>query len=420
VVQGPVVASDYEWYQVAPIGSDPDRPGSALPSGWVARGDHEGTPWIASVTPDCPAVPIEIAALSAMHALERVACFGDTPLSFRAVVEGGSQSGWHAIPSVVVDADSPSDADVAIEPGDAVTPADLPHRRVVLLEGAFDQPHAINCGLGDSEEPRLAVLECRSIFVVSRAAADPSFLEPSTAAITVSDNLRVRSLPLVADESTKLELLANGTRLFVLNGPALGSGYVWYQVIVPSIRTEARGPRFGWVAIGDREGQPWVQAEEFDCSPPNELKFQDFAFLSSAPVFHGGLACYGFGSPFPQAELFVDAHLRLECSSSPSNAGTNWLKAADWTLVLFNDGEEARAVLPYGTEALPCGGQTSSLDYRVSGHFDDPAADDCRERVDARLWNETDEAAVYECRARFVVTGFYVTGPGPTPAPTAP
>jgi hypothetical protein len=420
VVHGPVIASNYEWYQVAPIGSDPDRPGFALPSGWVARGDHDGTPWIASVTPDCPAVPIEIADLSAMHALERVACFGDTPLSFRAVVEGGSQSGWHAIPSVVLDPDSPSGTDVAIEPGDAVTPSDLPNRRVVLLEGAFDQPHAINCGLGDPEEPWLAVLDCRSIFVVSRAAAVPGFLEQSTAAITISDNLRVRSLPLVADESTKLELLDNGTRLFVLNGPALGSGYVWYQVIVPSIRTKAGGPRVGWVAVGDREGQPWVAAEDFDCSPPSELTLQEFAFLSSSPVFHGGLACYGRGSQFQYSELVVGGHARLECSGSSLTAGTDWLKAPNWTLVLVDDGQEARAVLPFETQALPCGGPTSTLTYGVTGHFDDPAADDCDARIDTLRVGEIDEAAVYECRTRFVVTGFGVTGPGPTPQPSPP
>jgi hypothetical protein len=77
-------------------------------------------------------------------------------------------------------------------------------------------------------------------------------------------------------------------------------------------------------------------------------------------------------------------------------------------------------VLPFETQAFTCGGPTSTLTYGVTGHFDDPAADDCDARKDTLRVSEIDEAAVYECRTRFVVTGFGVTGPGPTPQPSPP
>ena len=89
VVGGPVVANDYEWYEVAPVNIDGERTWFTLPSGWIARGDHDGTPWVAVDAPRCPAEPVDVEALAAMHALERLACFGSRPLAFRAVIDGG-------------------------------------------------------------------------------------------------------------------------------------------------------------------------------------------------------------------------------------------------------------------------------------------------------------------------------------------
>ena len=74
VVEGPVVADDYDWYRVVPIGTNPGRPGSSLPTGWVSRGDHDATPWIEPGSADCPQAPVDIARLGEMHPLERLAC----------------------------------------------------------------------------------------------------------------------------------------------------------------------------------------------------------------------------------------------------------------------------------------------------------------------------------------------------------
>ena len=74
--------------------------------------------------------------------------------------------------------------------------------------------------------------------------------------MTVSDNLRVRSEPRVADDSIKYEpLLPLGTELTVLDGPVNGSGYTWYR-IAPVSFTGLEGPGQGWVAKAARTASP--------------------------------------------------------------------------------------------------------------------------------------------------------------------
>ena len=86
ILDGPVVANDYEWYEVMAW-----RPGNlyaSWPVGWVARGDHDGTPWIAAEVDACPNGTITMRVVAALHPQERVACFGDRPLTLRAYVTG--------------------------------------------------------------------------------------------------------------------------------------------------------------------------------------------------------------------------------------------------------------------------------------------------------------------------------------------
>ena len=77
-------------------------------------------------------------------------------------------------------------------------------------------------------------------------------------AITVSDRLRVRSLPEVSDTSIKYEpLLPLGTELLVVRGPVHGSGYRWYEVKPISLALNDRVEQ-GWVAMADKNGEPWI------------------------------------------------------------------------------------------------------------------------------------------------------------------
>jgi serpin B len=76
--------------------------------------------------------------------------------------------------------------------------------------------------------------------------------------VTVSDGLRVRSLPEVSDVSIKYDpLLALGTELQVIGGPVAGSGYTWYEVALIS-QPLNDGIAQGWVAMAGKDGEPWI------------------------------------------------------------------------------------------------------------------------------------------------------------------
>jgi hypothetical protein len=403
VIEGPVVVDDYDWYRVAPIGTDPGRPWTDLPAGWVSRGDHDATPWIEAVSPACPD-SLEIASLNRMHPLERLACFGDTPLTIQAVVNGGSQSGWIADSRLGGYLDSPlPDMEIALAPGPGLSDSDLIDGRVATLAGAFD---GASCGSTDAD--------CRAQFMVSDVTFDPADFGERDVAITTTDNLRVRERPVVEDAG-KLELLPNGTRLYVLGGPAVESGYAWYQVAVPDVRDAAGRPRVGWVAANDKAGDDWIGREEFDCVAPSAITTEQLAFLTSPSVFHGGLACYGGGGPYAGAALNVIGKARLECSDQDPPVA-HWLMDGG-TRIVLSDGDAAVPVVmeTYPT-ALSCGAAAGPQTYRVRGHFDDAASSSCRQSGDRTI----DELAAYECRSRFVATEFGVYPPAPTPTPTPP
>jgi serpin B len=76
--------------------------------------------------------------------------------------------------------------------------------------------------------------------------------------LTVTDDLVVRSRPWVGDDSAMYRpWLPRGTELRVLDGPAEGSGYTWYQVVTVA-SGELNGPRLGWVAMAGKDGEPWI------------------------------------------------------------------------------------------------------------------------------------------------------------------
>ena len=90
ILDGPVTANDYDWYQVAAW--DPKDPQATFPAGWVARGDHDGTPWISETADVCPTGEVTIADVVGLAPAERVACFGHRELRLRAFVTDGSES----------------------------------------------------------------------------------------------------------------------------------------------------------------------------------------------------------------------------------------------------------------------------------------------------------------------------------------
>jgi serine protease inhibitor len=94
--------------------------------------------------------------------------------------------------------------------------------------------------------------------------AKPVALDPfvGKVAVTVSDNLVVRSEPRVSDDSIMYKpWLPTGTELKVLDGPVSGSGYTWYEV-TPVSFTGLDGPGHGWVALAGKDGEPWIALPE--------------------------------------------------------------------------------------------------------------------------------------------------------------
>ena len=80
----------------------------------------------------------------------------------------------------------------------------------------------------------------------------------NTVVVTVADSLRIRSQPRVSDDSIKYEpVLPLGTRLNVVGGPIVASGYSWYEVEPVELALDG-GVTRGWVASADHDGTPWV------------------------------------------------------------------------------------------------------------------------------------------------------------------
>ena len=89
LVAGPVEASGYTWY----AGQDSGPYGNE-PFGWVASASRGGEPWLVGLDLACPSPPVTIEQLATMFVLERVACFGDTPLSFEAYAWSRMLADW--------------------------------------------------------------------------------------------------------------------------------------------------------------------------------------------------------------------------------------------------------------------------------------------------------------------------------------
>jgi hypothetical protein len=286
VLDGPVIGQNYEWYLVAVW--RPSAPALSWPVGWVARAGHDGEVWFQATSVSCPASPISIEALATLAPVDRLACYHDTPIEVRAVIGSaavdcdqaheGCPTGpdWlatgtlRASISAAVEGATPS-VPIALDPASGLTADTLQAAGVVKLRGAFDANAASTCapdparaGPDGPLTPIEAMLRCRTEFVVTGMTAETFPAVTDTKGRTVSDRLRVRSLPETSDASIKYEpLLPLGTKVTVLDGPVLGSGYAWYHVTAPI--TDGHGnitkTLTGWVAAAGLDGEPWLEVD---------------------------------------------------------------------------------------------------------------------------------------------------------------
>jgi hypothetical protein len=435
VVRGPVVANDYDWYEVAPVGVDAKRPWTSLPSGWIARGDHDGTPWVAADTPRCPAEPVEIGALAAMHPLERLACFGSRPLAFRAVILGGAPPvacdpavagrpcvtgpDWLAgIGGRTADATPHRDVasltsgpTLALDPAGGVDDSNLTGGRVATIEGSFDHPAAAACSPGATPPGQAAfsaeeaALQCRERFVVTRAVPARNSLEPDTVAVTVSNNVRVRSLPVVSEASVRLTpLLDTGTGVFVLDGPSIGSGFDWYEVVVPTLRDGA-GMLIGWVSVASKTDEPWVAPAKLDCPSADGVTVAVLSKMVVAGVDQR-LQCFGAHEGAAAPTLRFQSHVRPNCDDRATLIVPAWL-ALEGPTIELSDGTHVLMAKAHPSLASPvgCSDVDAKTMFQVEGRYDDPASSSCRANPDRPGTPIDARVAAYRCRNEFVVTG---------------
>ena len=219
--------------------------------------------------------------------------------------------------------------------------------------------------------------------VSSSAPLEDRRLNVDQLAITLVNELRVRSEPMVGPSSARLEpLLPSGVRLLVIEEPVEADGYLWYHVIP----MEPSYPS-GWVAASSREGDSWIAADQTEC-PEVPLDASDLAALGP----YGGLACYGSQE--------VEATGDLTCGLGDvdnSIAGPTWL-SSDYVCFFEQDGAPSTF---FHLDSIIIEFPTSGP-HVLTGHFADPQAKVCVWAIDDPGPPRAEVTA--NCRALFVVT----------------
>lgn len=185
VLDGPVSASGYTWYEVAPLTS------RNLPQGWVAERSRTGEPWLALGDFGCPPVPTDFRTLAALPPAVGLACFPRIPItvvarliSCNCDVDGGwftprwFSSGTGS-PGMLVEPEStrpPSDVGewfwLNLDPA-GQRPEALPLGELVKVTGMFDHPDAAGCTLTELEDEPVASQHCRLAFAVGSLVPRP-------------------------------------------------------------------------------------------------------------------------------------------------------------------------------------------------------------------------------------------------------
>jgi hypothetical protein len=188
IVDGPVTADGYDWYEVQPEFV------TTSPFGWVASGKGD-VAWIEPLTPACAAVP-DVTALATLTAFEFLHCYGSHSLTIvadtsevlgdpnmRSCALGGGRSGCVELPDWLLPDEKGILVDLNPERGrvdslpvffspdsfDALQTINM--ALPMLLTGSVDAPEAAECRITDADGQDLAprdaaILRCRLRFVV--------------------------------------------------------------------------------------------------------------------------------------------------------------------------------------------------------------------------------------------------------------
>lgn len=201
----PTDADGFRWYLVSGLGLPPNTGCAVEPEtdpyncpiwfGWVAAASESGEPWLVEHDLACPEEPLTAESLAlARTALERLACFGSEPITFRgwwpeipddaglggACTSQDTPSGWLLCQNIndnLILIDEAEDffgvgVRVSIDPE---TDAAMPERGTwVEVRVHLDDPAAQQCGddavgVQDEVPPEQIVLGCRAEMVLEAA-----------------------------------------------------------------------------------------------------------------------------------------------------------------------------------------------------------------------------------------------------------
>jgi hypothetical protein len=168
VVDGPVAAGGYDWYEVMPFDG-------IAPTGWVAAAAKDGTPWLAPASLACPESPLDAQAILDLSSLGGLVCYGDREIQLvgditceNADVDrvfGGPEwlgSGHYC--QLDLGGETREFFDGGIEG------LGLPTRGRALVTGHFDDPEALTCAWAvepPAPDPAMVVVSCRAMFVAT-------------------------------------------------------------------------------------------------------------------------------------------------------------------------------------------------------------------------------------------------------------
>jgi hypothetical protein len=180
VLDGPVSASGYAWYEVVSLTS------RALPSGWIASADRDGEPWIKAGAFDCPPLPSDVRSLAALPPGVGLFCFPQTPITVEARLLGCNcdiDGSWYTPEWFFLGSGGPNllvEPDVTTVPSNVADwfvlsldptgehPDPLPINDVVEVTGIFDHPAASSCTRTDMDGEPVSSQGCRLEFAVTR------------------------------------------------------------------------------------------------------------------------------------------------------------------------------------------------------------------------------------------------------------
>jgi hypothetical protein len=179
VLDGPVSASGYAWYEVAPLAS------RTQPTGWIASAGLDGQPWIAAGAFDCPPAPTDFRSLAALPPAVGLACFPRVPITVQARLISCNcdmDGAWYTPSWFSLGSGPPA---LLVEPGVTRAPPNpddwfalnldpngehqdvLPVGQIVEVIGIFDHPAAANCTRTEMDGEPVASQGCRLEFAVT-------------------------------------------------------------------------------------------------------------------------------------------------------------------------------------------------------------------------------------------------------------